>query len=292
MQLKIYNNITECGRIWNQFSPNRNLFDIWEFRQCFYNREDHKPHFIVGKQNSEITGFIPLYYIKSLGKYTYFGGWFPERNSFFMKNKKMLSMMLEHCPSNTSVEGISPEERAYYDFSEDEYTYFIDLKKYDYSFEKYFGSFDKKKQKNFKRDLNSIPKHNVHLNRLKDFKRLMELNLRQFEDDSIYADKNIKNSLQKMVRLAHRKGLLQMLSIEINKKIEAVDVGISLGERYYVVTGSSNNHKIPNIGKLLTTLDIKNAISRGARYVDFLASSDYWKMQWSFDKAMMFKFDK
>ena len=151
---------------------------------------------------------------------------------------------------------------------------------------------DKKRQKNFNRDIRSIPKYKVRYNRLRDFDRMVELNIKQFDEESIYNDGPMRNSIYKMVKLAYKKKALQMISVEIKGRTEAVDVGILCGAGYHVVTGSSNNQKIPNIGKLITILSIKNAISKKAQFVDFLASSGYWKNMWNFNKEMLLKFQK
>ena len=292
MEIKIHKSISECGALWQTFSPNRRLFDIWDFRLCFYNRNEQLPYFISGKEKGKVIGAIPLSFNKKTNQYNYFGGWFPERNNFLVNDKTKLSNLLEQCPYNTTIEGIDPNEKTYCNFLDDEYTYFIDLSKYGYDFDKYFASFDKKKQKNFKRELKKMPKHKVYYNRLRDFNRMVELNIRQFDEDSIYNSKELKNSIKKMLMLANKKGMLEMISVEVNRKVEAVDIGVLFGKWYHVITGSSNNEKISNIGKLMTFLDIKNAISKKARYVDFLASSGYWKNQWNFQSEMLFKFMK
>lgn len=292
MEFKIYKNASQCRNLWENFSPNQRLFDFWDFRQCFHNKSDGQLHFLAGKENGNVVGVAPLTYLKAKSCHSYFGGWFPERNYLFMKDKGRMNEFLEKCPDGTVIEGIDPEESRYYKFSDDEDTYYLDLSRYSNDFAKYFGSFDRKKQKNFRRDLKRIPRHKVYYNRLRDFKRLVELNVRQFDDDSIYSDDATRNAMEKMIKLAHRRKMLQMISMEINGKVEAVDVGILLGKWYHVVTGSSNNQKIPNIGKFITTLSIRNAILNRARYVDFLASSGYWKNLWGFDKEMLLKFEK
>ncbi len=292
MELKTYQDINQCRKLWERFSPNNKLFDSWDFRLCFYNRQHEEPNFLVARERRDIVSVMPLGFSKRLNKYTYFGGWFPERNTFFASNKGSFNQILEYCPDNTIVEGIDPEENQHYDLSEDEYTYYVDLSKYSNSFDNYFNSFDKKKRKDFRRNLRNIPKYKVYLNRLRDFNRLVELNIRQFDDESMYNDKWLKNSIRKMIELAQKNGILQMISVEINGKVEGIDVGILFGQWYHVVTGSSNNQKIPNLGKLMTVLSIKNAIAKKSRYVDFLASSGYWKDRWNFDKAMLLKFVK
>lgn len=292
MELKVYKNINECRKLWNTLIPNKSLFDLWDFRQCFYNKQDNEPYFLAARSGGRITGLIPLYFIKSKSEYSYFGGWFPERNSFFLKDKNKIAELLDNCPANTNIEGIAPDEGRYFSFSEDEYTYYLDLFKYNHNFDNYFNSLGKKRRKNIIRDLKSIPKYKVYYNRIRDFKRLVKLNIMQYDRDSIFNNETIKKGLYNVVKLANKGGKLEMISVEINDKIEAVDVGVVFGEWYNLIVGCSNNQKIPNLGKLITILSIKNAISKKARYVDFLASSAYWKSQWNFDKEMLFKFTR
>ena len=290
MKFKVCQDIDECHTFWNKFSPNKGLFDIWNYRLCFYDTSDNEPYFIVGYENGEEIGVIPLCFVKSKSQYTYFGGWFPERNLFFLKDKAKLAQLLAQCPKNTFIEGIDPSERRYYPFSDDEYTYYLDLSKYDNDFEKYFSSFDKKKQKNFKRELQNIPKYQIYRNRLQDFDRLVELNIKQYEEDSKFNNETIKKGIYKMIKLANKSNILEMTSLEIGGKTEAVDVGIVYGKWYYALIGGANNQKIPNLGKLMNILDIKSAIVRKANFVDFFATSGYWKSTWHFDKEMLLKF--
>lgn len=292
MEFKICQDIEKCHQLWNLFSPNKNLFDVWDYRICFYDSSDNEPYFIVGYEGKEAVGIVPLYFVKSKNQYNYFGGWFPERNSFFLKDKSKLGQFLEQCPENTFIEGIEPAEGKYCNFLDDEYTYFLDLSKYNSSFEKYFSSFDKKKQKNLRRGIKNIPEYKIYHNSVRDFDRLMELNIKQYEEDSQFNNPLIKNGVYKMTNLANKNNILEMMSLEINGKIEAVDIGIFFGEWYSTIIGGANNQKIPNLGKLMTVLDIKNAIAKKARFVDFFATSGYWKNIWNFDKEMLLKFIK
>ena len=292
MEFKICKDIDECSKLWNLFSPNKKLFDVWDFRLCFYDSRDNKPYFIVGYEGKSPVGIVPLQFTKSKSQYNYFGGWFPERNSFFLKDKAKLAEFLEQCPENTFIEGIDPAEGEYYNFLEDEYTYHLDLSRYSGSFEKYFNSFNKKKQKNFNRELKNMPKYKIFHNRINDFNRLVELNIKQYEEDSKFHDETIKNGIRKMTDLADKKGILDMTSLEISGRTEAVDIGIAYGQWYHAIIGGSNNQKIPGLGKLMTMLDIKNAIAKKARFVDFAATSGHWKEMWNLDREMLLKFVK
>ena len=292
MEFKICKNLDECRSLWNRFSNDSRLFDNWEFRNCFYDPEDNELYFIVGYESGTPVGIIPLCFSKSSSQYNYFGGWFPERNSFFIKDKAKLPEFIAQCPANTFMEGIDPEESRYFNFLEDECTYFLDLEKYDYSFDKYFSSFDKKKQKNLKADLGKIPAYRVHYNRIRDFDRLIELNIKQYGEYSRFNNPFIKKGISEMVKLAHKKGILKMISVEINGNVEAVDAAVLFGEWYHTLIGGVNTQRVPNLGKLMIVLDIKNAIAKKARFVDFFATSGYWKELWDFEKLMLFKFLK
>lgn len=293
MDFKISKNIDECKALWNLFSPNDRLFDIWDYRACFFDEREHELNFIVGYNANGVDGIIPLVFVKSKNQYTYFGGWFTaERNSLFVKDKTKFLDFLEQCPPNTFIEGIDPREGAYYNFLDDEFMHYLDLSKYNNNFEEYLSSLDKKRQKNLKSELRNLPEYKVYYNKIRDFKRLVELNVKRYEDDSKFHDKTITKGIFKLIKLAHEKGILDMISIKIDNKIEAVDIGVVFKGRYYALIGSSNYQKIPNLGKLMTVLDIKSAIAKKARFIEFGATADHWKKMWEFDKDMLLKFVK
>ena len=292
MEFKILNKLHECRTVWNKLSSKKRLFDIWDYRICFFDREKQDFHFIVGEEKTKVAALVPLCFDKVKNKYSYFGGWFPERNTFFLKNREMLPLLLEQCPYNTYIEGIDPAEALYYKFSEDEFTYFLDLGKFNCNFEIYFSTFNKKRQKNFKREMKSIPSYKLFHNRLDDINRLVELNVRQYEEDSKLNDDAIKKGIYKLAEIAKKKHALEMLSLEINGQVEAVDIGILHREWYYALIGGANNLRYPNIGKLMTALDIKNAIKKKSRFIDFFATSGHWKNMWNLEKQILLKFSK
>lgn len=275
------------------FSPNERLFDVWDYRACFFDGNGQELNFIAGFSKGNPEGIIPLVLSKKTNQYNYFGGWFTaERNSLYIKDKSKITQFLEQCPENTCMEGLDPAEGRSYNFPEDEFTHYLDLSKFNYSFDEYFSSLDKKKQKNLRYDLKSIPEHKVHYNKTGDFKRLAELNIRRFEEDSKFNDPAVMNGVSRLIKLAGKKGILDMISVEIAGKVQAVDVCATFKGRYYALIGSSNYQKVPNIGKLMTVLDIKSAMAKKARFIEFGATADHWKKMWNFDKEMLLKFVK
>lgn len=293
MDFKICKDIKECERLWNSFSPNQRLFDIWDFRQCFFDKKSHEPHFIVGYEENGAGGFLPLVLDINHNSYSYFGGWFTaERNKLYIKDKKNICLFLEKCPLKTLIEGLDPAEKAFYDFEDDEFTHYLDLAQFNHDFDTYLSSLDKKRQKNLRHELKAIPKYEVYTNRIKDCKRLVDLNIKGFGEDSKFNDPSITEGISRLAKLALKKGCLDMISLEINGKVEAVDICVYLNGTYSSLIGSSNYQKIPNIGKLMTMLDIRYAMEKKAKIIEFGATADHWKEMWRFKKDMLLKFSK
>lgn len=293
MDFKICKDIGECKALWSLFSPNERLFDNWDYRACFFDGNLHEPYFIVGCSSNGVEGFIPLVYVKGKNQYNYFGGWFTaERNMLFAKDKTKIADFLGQCPENTYIEGLDPGEGNYYNFLNDEYTHYLDLCKYGCSFEAYFGSLDRKRQKNLKYELKNLPEYKIYTNRIQDLNRLIELNVRVFENDSQFNDEAVKKGILNLAKLLNKDGILDMISVEINNRVEAVDVCAVFNGRYYALMGASNYQKIPNLGKLMTALDIKSAMAKKAGFIEFGATADHWKKMWDFDKDMLLKFAK
>ncbi|MDP3104737.1 MAG: hypothetical protein Q8M95_09035, partial [Candidatus Methanoperedens sp.] len=42
---EIVTDINRCFELWQEFSPQKSLFDTWEFRLAFYNGYQHQPYF-------------------------------------------------------------------------------------------------------------------------------------------------------------------------------------------------------------------------------------------------------
>jgi CelD/BcsL family acetyltransferase involved in cellulose biosynthesis len=124
--------------------------------------------------------------------------------------------------------------------------------------------------------------YKVIWNNVVDFDRLVELNKKRFGDDSNYFQPGFEDGMKRLIKVADKK--LQMVSIKVDKVIEAVEIGVLYNKVYYVLDGGANI-KIANIGKLLIVEHIKRAISLGAVKVDFLSSDSGWKKLWNLDET-------
>jgi CelD/BcsL family acetyltransferase involved in cellulose biosynthesis len=292
ISFKKISDLNECERLWRKFSPNKYLFDDWEYRSCFFDPEYHELMFIVGFLDGEEVGVLPLMKIKKQSYFEWFGGEFPEHNSFFMQDKYIQDFM-KQLPDDVWLPYLEKRYSEFLDASSEESSFFIDLNKYNRNLDDYFNSFNKKHRKNLRYDLKKLEEKKpvVVRNSLADYDRMSELNQKRFSKDSFFTETDFVDGLKKVMNVAEKRGELEMLSIHIDGKPEAVEVAVLHKGIYYVLLGG-NNLEISNIGKLLTIEHIKNAIEKGAEIVDFLAHDCGWKKLWNMEEVVWCEYSK
>ncbi|MFH0868373.1 MAG: GNAT family N-acetyltransferase [Candidatus Woesearchaeota archaeon] len=280
----------ECRLLWKKFSPNELLWDLWDFRFCFYN-DNFSFNFILGIDDGE-AGILPLVFDKKTKVYTYFGENFPEQNRFLLNDKTKIKLFLENCPKDTGIYYIDNEEKKYYDLKDGDKRYFINLEKFNGNFENYLKSFNKKHRKNLNYDLKKLKGKEYVLvcNDIKDFKRLVELNKERFGKDSDYNEEGFVSGMSKLIDNALKLDILDITSIKIDNKTEAVGLGVFYNNIYYVLA-VGRNLEVKNLGKLLIAEQIKSAINHKCNEIDFMSTEANWKELWNLDSEQMYEFE-
>ena len=292
LKFKTITDEKECRELWEHFSPKQILWDLWDFRYCFHT-ENFRFNFIAGFEGKNKTGLLPLVFSNDEKYYTYFGEEFPEQNRFLLKDKKNIGLFLEQCPRGTSIVYINSEEAKYYEFKPDEKRYFLGLAKHGNNFENYLKSFANKHRKNLNYDLKKLKEggYDLEHNNVSDFETLVELNTLKFGVESNYSSESFVSSMSELIDSALRMGALDMISLKISNKVEAVGLGVFYNNVYYVLS-SGRNVEIKNLGKLMVAEQIKSAIANKCSEVDFLSTEANWKELWNLDSEQMYKFEK
>jgi len=253
------------------------LFDIWEYRECLFNKIHFKPHFIVLKNEKKILGVLPLWYNLDKNYFEFFGGEFCERNKFFSMEKENLNLLLNNLPNETYLEYIDESELMYATLDEMDIRYVLHFNDYNHSLEQYFNSFGRKHRKNLKYDLRQIENKNpkIIFNRIEDFDVLVKLNKHRWEQNSFFGEKFFIDGFKKLINLALDRNELQMISIEVNGKVEAVEVAVLY-------------NSIENIGKLMIIEHMKNSLKHNSKTIDFLSTDSGWKKIWNLTEEKVY----
>ena len=294
MDFKIIKELKECKTLWNKFSKNESLWDLWDIVNCFYDSKLYEPYFIVSVENSNNTGLLPLWFDKSRKTYFFFGGEYPENHDFWFDISNF-SDFIAQIPGKFDLYEISKKgfqkikshnDKLTNKFEQASFVYFINLEKIGYNLDNHLKIFSKKHRKNLKYDLKQLEKINYELIYEKDehFDNFVELSVNRFGKESDLSEEYFVKQMRRFTDYLADKGMLYTICIKIDKKIEGIEFAAFYNGVYYVLNGASNI-KIENLGKLLIMSHIKNAIGLKAKQIDFLASeAGGWKDLWNLEQ--------
>ena len=293
MNTETATDLSECKKLWEKFRKDDSIWTEWEIVLSCFNKEIHKPHFIILKDDKKEVGLITLWLDLRDNKYTHFGGERMENRTFWIE-EKYYPELLTSIPNETYLFDMNgtqikkiiseiPEfERL---VKEKDTRYFINLKDIN-NIEDYLQRFGKKHKKNLLRDLKLLESTNYKLiwTDKNHIDRFVELSKERFKEESDFQDEENKREMNSLTSFLQAKGMLHTLLIDINGKIEGAELAAKYHDKYYVLNGGYNP-EIKNLGKLLIIGHIKKAIDLGAKEIDFLVGDTGWKELWNLDTS-------
>jgi hypothetical protein len=294
IDFKIETDSDKCGKLWNMFSSNRDFWDLWEVRECFLTGNSQL-HFIVGYQNGEIIGILPLCLNKERDYYTWIGNEFPEHNKIFIKNKDDIKYFIEQAPEKLCLEDINQAEKDFFTFQEYSNCYYLNLETFN-NIEDYLATFKGKHRNNIRHDINQVMEagYQVHINDHynDNFLDVIEkFNIKRFGDESSFKEKGYKESINNLIQLAQKKEILNVIYITKNDVPVGIDFSIFYKDIYMPLIGSSDP-EISNVGKVLNYKHIEHAFNLKAKKIDFMAGGDGWKKLLKCSGEMMYQFKR
>ncbi|MGD9129777.1 MAG: GNAT family N-acetyltransferase [Candidatus Woesebacteria bacterium] len=304
VKVEIIRDLPQCEQLWRFFSPLESLFDTWEFRYAFYLAYKHSPYFILLKEKGEKLALLPLWYEADRKKYFWFGSWWQEDNSFFVKDLNYVPMLLDLALPPLHLNAIKAstihklrEINNSIDFQADDPKYIVNLRNLKQA-DDFIANLKKKRRYNIKRDQKRINelKPKIIYNRFEDFDKLVELSKKRFcekNESTDWEDPRRVEAFKQVIKLAKKKRTYQirMISIEINKKIAAIDLIAIYKKNYYPLKCAYNVAEFPGIGNFTNLFEIEDALSLGMKKIDFLEMSYGWKDKW-FESIPLYKLEK
>lgn len=287
----IITDLDQCRVLWKRLLSPVNISDFWEFRRCFHRRFKTRPSFFVREDHRGIFALLPLSYLEEEETFVFFPGetWkgrtWMERTPFFLREDKQLSDLLEICPDRTHLrymEVSGPSSDIQMDG--DEIGYVLYPGAFGFNLTRYTQRFSNKKLKSLQKTIRSLvgDRPAIHLNRLKDYNVLVDMNVGRFGEDSYLYDDRFRESFRDVMDFLFRKGLLRMVSLELGGKILAVDLGAIYRGTYTVFLGGTHPDA-PGIAKVMNMHHIEFAFNEGLTKIDFLCGDFHWKKLWHLD---------
>lgn len=319
LKLRVYNNLTKCQELWQEFSNNESIYDLWTIRASFYSGYKFAPYFLTIFQNvgkSEvILAVLPLWFNENptfgswnsdYRKYVWFGSNWPENNQFFVKSHDLIPLMLLAAPHPTELACIKPLSsykslESFTGFSkEEDKKYFLDLSQVK-TLDDFLTKLKKKKRYNLRRDRRRIlsfsPK--TIIDDSKYLEEMFELSIKRFRDKypddpneySAFEDERRKNVFRKIVE-NQREYQVRLITTVINNRVKAVEFGLVYKKTYYAFNAGTDVVHYSGLGVYSNLLVIEDALNLGATKIDFLECDNNWKDSWQLDYLYQYQFKK
>lgn len=318
LNLKIFSKMDEIQTLWEAFSPNESVFDLWEVRQAFWEGYKFDPYFITLYKNKTLLGVLPLWFntddkktdcetsTYDTQKNVWFGSSWPEDNVFFVKDVELIPLFLIIAPKPLELACIRPKKE--YKFleefpglrEEEEQKFFLDIS-HTSTLENFLSHLKKKKRYNLKRDRKKILqfKPQTVINNKEHMEELFRLSIKRFQEQfpdeplehSAFEDQRRKNVFRQLMENAG-KYQYRLISTVINGKIEAVEFGLVYNQTYYALNAGADISGYSGIGVYSNLLVLEDAIKLGCKKIDFLEGDNNWKASWHLDHFFQYQFTK
>lgn len=298
MRRSFITDIEECKRLWEGLIRPKNVSDLWEFRLCFQRNFNCLPSFLLLEDGKGIAGMIPLSYLKEEEMFVFFPGetwrgktWL-ERTPIYLRDRGSLPDILALCPEKSHLRYMKvPEELIFPLLDVDETGYVLYPPTLGFDIALYRMRFSNRKFKHILKTVGSLmdADGSFRFNRLEDFDLLVDMNIQNFGSDSYLYDYRFRESFRDIMHFLHRGGWLRMVSLQINGKTAAVDIGALYQGTYTVFLGGADR-EVPGIAKAINMQHIEFACNERISKVDFLCGDFHWKKLWHLDPEPLYRF--
>ncbi|AKM79543.1 MAG: hypothetical protein UX85_C0010G0022 [Candidatus Beckwithbacteria bacterium GW2011_GWB1_47_15] len=301
LTVEVVSDLGTCQALWQEFSPQKTLFDTWEFRLAFYRGYHHQPYFLTLKSNEQTVAVLPLWYEAEKKKYFWFGSWWQEESKLLVKDPIFIPLLLAAAPSPLHLNAIAADALnapgQLFELASDDPKYVLDLTDIT-SLDDFLARLKKKRRYNLRRDKRIIEAQNPQIifDRFGDFKHLVALSQERFRqkgEDTDWEDPRRVAAFRHVIALGKKSVSYQvrMVSVKIGGRIAGVDLIALYQNCYFPVKCGYDVARFPGIGNYFNLLEIEDALNLGMKKMDFLEIDYGWKHKW-FTEVPLYVYEK
>ena len=296
---EVVSNIDDCFALFKKFSPEKNLFETWEFRQAFYQAYRHQPYFLVLRNNHQDLALLPLWYDQDKKRYTWFGSDWQEEVSFFSTDPSFIPLLLSAAPSPLYLNAIDKASVTslldQIDFKDDAPKYILRLENFK-NHEDFLMSLKKNRRHGMRKDWKRIQSQNpeITINNFNDIDQLISLAKKRFADKGQRADWEDPRRIatfKEIIRLKDKSYRTRMITIKINGIVAGVDLICLYQDTYFAVKCGYNVSQFSGIGNFMNLFEINDALELGMKKIDFLQNNYEWK-EGLFESLPLVRYEK
>lgn len=294
--VKVINDLDTAKILWNQLSPNENIYDLWDFRYCFYQHDPQALYFYTAYDGDRPVALLPLQYSPEFECLEFFAENFMENNRpFFAAGYEYLLPRLFNQDFGQPVklydlEGIDEFTRA---LPLEDYVYFMSiagLNNFDDYLRQAFS--DRKKRAKFKRVATLLEEeHEVKtvFNDFNDLKLILDLNVKHFGDESYLRVEKERQPFHDLLRLPLD---WRAVTIIVDGVKSAASLSVIYRGVYFYMIAGADMKAVPDVFKYLTKANLELALAEKAAIFNCSLGDCNWKSHWHLDKHPQYKFIK
>jgi len=304
IEIKIISDLEEAKKLWNLLSPEETIYDLWDFRYCFYKYENYRLKFITAYDNNEAVALLPLQYSERDECLEYFAEEFMEESRPFVKDgyEYLIADLYSKIDEKTKLFDISENSES------DEFTKNLPLEDYKYflplinfkSFDDFLNErLNAKRRRSLVKEIREVAEKETSVEIIKagdgknkeeldrDIELLFKFNFGSFAEES-YLLKTSEQDAHRDLLYLNFNWRLAIVSVNGQKEALAFSI-LHKNTWFYLVTGV-NFKSIPGLGKFMVKVNIEEALKNNFKFFDIGLGDCGWKHLWHFDKKIQHVF--
>ncbi|MFA6995089.1 MAG: GNAT family N-acetyltransferase [Patescibacteria group bacterium] len=296
IELKVISDLETARKVWEALSPGETIYDLWEFRLCFYRQEPQALYFYTIYENEQPVALLPLQYNQELVCLEFFAENFMDDNRpFFRPGYEYLLPQLFQIDFKQTVKiyDLKGEDKFTSALPLEDYIYFLDttnLRSFDDYLKQAFS--DGHKRANFKRLFTLLERDHevkVNVNDFNDLSLIIDLNVKHFGDESYLRTVKERQAFYDLLKLPLDWHLIT-ISVDGQKLAGSLAI-IYRGTYFYLLVGSDLSI-FPNVFKYLTKINLETALAKAVKIFDCSLGDCNWKSHWHLARRPLYKFIK
>ena len=289
--IRAVSDISEAQKIWQKISPQRNIYEDWNFRFVFYKYFNYPLEFYVGEEDGEIVGLLPLQFNSDEGYLEFFGGSFMEDNHVFIKPgfEGRIPEFYAAVKSKARLEDIIfDNDFVQMSFMENKYIIKLDgIAGADDYLAKFFSSKTRKKIKKRNEEMEALG-IKVSYDEASDLSELIRLNKEAFGAESSFNKPYRKEIYRDLLESAFR---TITVSASIGGKKQNVSLAIAYKDAFVSFSVGNNKDDFPDLGHYMFLKRVERALALGCRIYDAGLGDLGWKSRWHLEKIPEYLFE-
>lgn len=295
-ETKVISDLEEAHRLWNILSPEESIYDLWDFRYCFYKIDPQPLYFYTIYEDDQPVALLPLQYNEELKCLEFFAENFMEDNRPFFKvgYENLLPELFAIDFSKTvKIYDLTGTDNFITSLPLEDYIYFADTSNMNNFSEYLLKAFpDGHKRSNFNRLFKLLERdHKVEtiLDDFNDLKLVMDLNVKHFGEESYLRTEKERQPFFDLLKLPLD---WRMVTIAVDGVKLASSLSVIYKDTYFYLIVGSDISDYPNVFKYLTKANLELALANKAKIFNCSLGDCNWKSHWHLDTRPQYKFIK